>query len=667
MKSISTLLATFLICINLFAQTLETSPDTLKTIELSEIVISNDYLAKKTQPFSFQNVDINLIKSKNTGLEPSFLLSETPSMTVYSDAGSYQGYSYFRLRGIDQTRINMTLDGVPLNEPEDQGVYFSNYPDILNSISKIQIQRGVGLSKNGNASYAGSIQLFSPNLFDSTSTRFGVGYGSYNSYRLFGEHKQASNKKGFYLRASHLNSDGYKNRSANNSSSIFYSAGTIIGNHKLKLTGFAGTQKNEMAWLGISEEQIDQDPKFNANSQEDDQFSQSLTQLQHTGLLNEKWTINSSVYFNYLNGNYDFDFNNFLGLPSTQELYNYAFESYFLGLFSNINFETDNINWTTGIHINDYQRQHTGSERTFGQIYVNTGFRNELSGFSRIELSLGQLVLLGDLQLRNSRFEYEGNVEMEDLSWTFLNPKVGGTYNLNSKTSIYYSIGKTSREPTRNDIFGGSDNLLADEFENPLLFITEAESVLDHELGMRYSSSLFSANINGYLMDFENEIVLNGQFGPNGLVLNDNVEQSTRMGLELELVAKPTSNIKLINQASFNRSRIKEQNETFQPILTPSVIINQDIIYSIGKIEVGFTGRYQSSSFIDFSNDNEIEGYFLLNGRLTYSHSKWTFTGILNNITNIQYFNNGYVDFDGTNKYFVQAPINFYGMITFQL
>ncbi len=158
-------------------------------VTLKEIVISDVYNANNSDPVTHQNIQISSIEKKLIGQEPSFVLSQTPSMTVYSDAGSYQGYSYLRLRGIDQTRINMTLDGVPLNEPEDQGVYFSNYPDFLNSISSVQIQRGAGTSKNGSASYAGSIEFESPRLFsDSTKSTIGTGYGSFNSYRVFGEH-----------------------------------------------------------------------------------------------------------------------------------------------------------------------------------------------------------------------------------------------------------------------------------------------------------------------------------------------------------------------------------------------------------------------------------------------------------------------------------------------
>jgi iron complex outermembrane receptor protein len=170
--------------------------DTTKTLQ--EVIIT--YQADKLTPITFQNISSKDLKTKSTGQEPSFLLSETPSITNYSDAGNSQGYSYFRLRGIDQTRINMTLDGVPLNEPEDQGAYFSNYPDILNSVSKIQIQRGVGTSKNGVASYGGSVQLFSPNLYDSSKTTFGFGYGTFNSLRAFGEYNGGvKNRKALYV------------------------------------------------------------------------------------------------------------------------------------------------------------------------------------------------------------------------------------------------------------------------------------------------------------------------------------------------------------------------------------------------------------------------------------------------------------------------------------
>ncbi|MEO1053155.1 MAG: TonB-dependent receptor [Bacteroidota bacterium] len=644
----------------------QTTSDSLTTRKLNEVVISEDYQAEKYTPVSFTNLSIQSLESRNTGQEPSFILSTTPSMTVYSDAGSYQGYSYFRLRGIDQTRLNMTLDGVPLNEPEDQGVYFSNYPDFLNSVSNVQIQRGVGTTKNGNASFGGSLQFSSPQLFDSTYTSLGAGYGSFGTYRFFGEHNHRKGNKAFYIRASRLSSDGYKFRSANDSKSVFYSAGIYNDKHKLKLTGFAGNQKNQMAWLGVPLEVIEAEPRTNANAQEDDSFTQSLTQLQHEFLFSSQWTLRSSLYYNYLEGNYDFDLNNFLGLPSTDEMLNYALMSHLFGGFSNLSFESDKVNWTTGIHISDYSREHIGSERTARELYENTGYKNEYSAFTKMSLTLQKVVLFADLQYRHTNFSYEGTVPLDRTTWNFLNPKVGITYVAQDNLQFYYSVGRTGREPTRNDLFGGSDDLLANEDGSPILAIIDPEYVVDHELGLRLYSEKLSGSLNYYHMSFDNEIVLNGQFGPNGLALNSNVESSTRQGVELSLRYAPLPRLVLENNASYNRSLIKQNDESFNPILTPQFIINQGITYNLRGFETGLNLRYQGASYIDFANENEIPDYALLDWRFAYHFNGLTFSFFVNNVTDTQYFNNGFVDFDGTNKFFVQAPRNYYAMLTYR-
>ena len=247
--------------------------------KLNEVIIS--YQANKHTPVTYQNLYAADIKQKSTGQEPSFLLAETPSITAYPDAGNTQGYSYYRLRGIDQTRINTTLDGAPMNEPEDQGAYFSNYPDLLNSISKIQIQRGSSTSKNGVASYAGSIELFSPDLHDSTSATIGLNYGSFNTSRIFGEYKSGIKKhKAFYARASQIYSDGYKYHSSNNSKSIFLSGGLFYKKSTWKFNLLAGQQRNQLAWLGVADSLIIKDRRTNVNENELDRFTQCLLQLQ---------------------------------------------------------------------------------------------------------------------------------------------------------------------------------------------------------------------------------------------------------------------------------------------------------------------------------------------------------------------------------------------------
>lgn len=635
------------------------------TIILQEVNIT--YQADKLTPITFQNISAKELELRSTGQEPSFIISETPSITNYSDAGNSQGYSYFRLRGIDQTRINMTLDGVPMNEPEDQGAYFSNYPDIFNSVRKIQIQRGVGTSKNGVASYGGSIQLFSPNLSDSTQTTFGLGYGSYNSLRVFGEHNSGiKNKKALYVRASQIYSDGYKYNSSNNSQSVFVSAASFHDKSTWRLNLLAGQQQNGMAWLGVSDSLINTDRRFNANSsQEKDKFLQSLIQLQNTWQINQSSFLQSSIYYTYLKGNYDFDFKNFLGFTSTEELYNYAFQSNFIGFFSNYTFSKKQLNWTTGFHGNVYNRRHTGSEKSLGQLYQNTGNKNETSIFTKVDYTFNWLHLFADIQYRYVSFDYEGFIDLNKIDWQFINPKAGISAVINPNSSIYYSIGSTGREPTRNDMFGGNDNLLVDILGNAILFNTDSESVINHELGYRYQRKKTNVNLNFYYMDFENEIVLDGKFGPNGLALTNNVEQSFRTGIELSINYTVNKHLSLINNSSFNYSRIKEQEEKFSPILTPPFIINQEVIYSHSNFSISLSARYQDRSYIDFANSTSLDSYFLVNSRASYDIKGFQFSLFLNNITNTKYFNNGFVDFDGSTKYFVQAPTNFYASVQY--
>jgi iron complex outermembrane receptor protein len=631
---------------------------------LKAVVIS--YQADKLTPITFQNISSKELKTKSTGQEPSFLLSETPSITNYSDAGNSQGYSYFRLRGIDQTRINLTIDGVPLNEPEDQGAYFSNYPDILNSVSKIQIQRGVGTSKNGTASYGGSVQLFSPNLNDSNQTTFGLGYGSFNSVRAFGEHNSGiKNRKAIYVRASQIYSDGYKYNSSNNSKSVFLSSGLFYDKSTWKINLLAGNQQNQLAWLGVSDSLITMDRKTNANKNERDQFNQCLAQLQNIWQPNNFSSVQSSVYYTFLKGNYDFNLNGFLGLPSTNELYNYAFQSNLIGFFSNYTFSEYRFNWTTGIHGNTYNRQHIGSENSLGQLYKNTGYKDEMSIYTKADYTIKSFTFFADVQYRYSAFDYKGSVQLDKIQWNFINPKAGMSVELHPNSIFYYSIGSTGREPTRNDMLGGSDDLLSDSSGNPIISIKTPEYVLDQELGFRYQSSKINFNLNLYFMDFKNEIVLDGKFGPNGLALTNKVEQSIRAGIEFSMSYKVNNHFSLINNSSFNYSHIKEQNEVFTPILTPPLIINQEAVFTFKRISVTLSSRYQDKSFIDFANTSKVNSYFMFNGRIAYEIKGFQFCVLMNNITNSKYFNNGYVDFDGSKKYFVQAPSNYYASIKY--
>ncbi len=655
-KTIITLLAVFIVLATLAQNTANRFNDTI----LIEETIVKAYRAEHQTPISFTNLSSKTINKLNQGQEPAQILSNSPSVHAYSDAGNFRGYSYFRIRGIDQTRINMSLDGIPLNEPEDQGVYFSNYPDFFNSVDRLQIQRGVGTSANGVASYAGSINFSSAKLYDKQEVEVGLDYGSYNTSRAYGEFRSGiTNNKAFYIRTSSLRSDGYKRRSANESYSTSLGGGWFSGAHSFKLIGFIGNQKNEMAWLGVPLADIKKDRRSNDNSIEDDDFSQSLVGLQYSYSLSENVMLNSCIYYNYLKGNYDFDFNNYFNYPEPEELFNYAFEHNFMGTFTNLNINWDKTDLAVGVHANTFKRSHTGSLNRARQ-YQNTGYKNEFSAFAKVQHQFFGLNLFADVQFRHSSFDYEGSVGFERMNWNFVNYRFGANYRFLSLLDVYYSFGTTSREPTRNDIFGGWDNLNLDKNGKPMFFVIDPEEVFDHEVGVRAQTDGWHFALNAYFMDFNNEIVLNGQFGPNGLALHSNVAESYRRGVEFDYAWKPLTFLYLSGNLNYSWNKIKEGEIEIEPILTPVSMMNQELEFSFAGVELNLRGRFQDRSFIDFGNQHELPSFFCLDTRISYRFKKWQMHLGANNVLDEDILSNGSMSDAGVPLYFVQAPRNYF-------
>ena len=425
--------------------------------------INATYYAQHQTPITHQNIKLEDIQKKSIGQEPAFIFANTPSIIAYADGGHSQGYSYFTLRGIDQTRINITLDGMPLNDPADQAFYFSNYADILNSISKIQIQRGVGVSKNGNASYAGSIELFSPQL-NNNNKEIGIGYGSYNTLRAYGTYNTSLNNKSLHLRVSQIYSDGFKQHSTNNSKSIFLSGGWMRDKSMWKINLLSGNQKNDLAWMAVSENEINCDRTTNSNSEyEKDDFSQSLFQIQNKFSPNNQIMLHSSIYTTLASGWWDFDLPNFLGSDnssSIEDISRNTINSQLIGLYSNFSYKSKRLTSITGFHGNTYKNKFEESHMCSEEIWnKNTKNKSEISVFQKLEYKLNNFLIMGDIQFRHSLFNYTSSLYFEPISWSFINPKIGLSYNF-SDNIIYLNVGKTGREPARYDMFEGNDVLL---------------------------------------------------------------------------------------------------------------------------------------------------------------------------------------------------------------
>ena len=626
---------------------------------LQEVFIVSPYRATETTPVSFQNIGLQTLEEKNFGQEPTFILGETPNVNFSSDAGSYSGYSYFRLRGIDQTRVNVTLNGVPMNEPEDQGAYFNNFPDFLNSMQSLQVQRGVGTSANGVASYAGSLNFESASLLR-RQREVGVGGGSFGTHREYGEFSTGLlGKHAVYVRASNIHSDGYKDRSSHRGQSLFYSYGYFGAKSLWKLTGYLGNQRNQQAWLGAPLDSLRRNPRYNANSDERDHFLQSHTQLQHSTALGPNNTLTTALYYTFQDGNYDLDLNNLDGKPLTNDRFNYAFRYHLIGLSSTFSRQVKRWKIDAGLHANLYQRRHTGSFTGAGEQYQNTGHKNEASAFAKASYQLGQLSLFGDVQARAVVFRYAGAVAIPAFNYQFLNPRAGASFEFRPGLHAYYSIGQTSREPTRNDLFMGYDEPV-DTLGQAVYSVIPPERVLDQELGVKWKFGRGHVNANLYYMDFSNEIVLNGKVGPNGLSLHSSAAESYRAGLELEARVDLTDKLALVNSSALSRNRIQEDSISIQPVLTSTVIVNQEVQYRLAKTFISLIGRYQSRSFVDYANAVTLPDFYTLGAQLSqeFGHLKVTVRG--NNLTSRRYYQNGVIGGDGRPYYFLQAPVNYF-------
>jgi len=663
MKKIFLLLMAF-VTVSVFAQ----DKDTLQTPEMEPATITA-YRADLRTPVTFKNLETQDIELIYVGQEPAAVINFTPSVTMSSDAGNQFGYSQFRIRGIDQTRINVTMDGIPLNEPEDQGLYFNNYPDFFNSVNSIQIQRGVGTSSNGVAAYGGSINVESVDIFGERKASAFVGYGSYDSGRLSVEYNSGKSKKGYgaYVRASNVITDGYLDNAYHRGKSAFYSVGREWGNNQLKMVGFVGNQQNGMAWLGATQDMLDMSATTNGNSpEEQDEFTNSLSSIQYQKLW-DKTRLNATVYYNYLNGNYDVDLRNF-GDSAT---HNIALQHNFLGAFVNATQYFDNGKVTAGVHGSQFDRQHTGTFDQNYDEYQNTGFRNTVSVFVKAEYDLGPIKVYADVQQRMTDFTYQGNQEMPTQNWSFTNYRGGLNYQINERYSVYYSFGQTSREPTRNDLFMGMDNLFIPEGQT---FQTiEPESVQDHEGGFKFNSGKLAFQVNGYFMSFENEITLLGALGPNGLALSGNVASSYRAGVEADVEYKFNEYFNAFVQLTQSENRILFGDEEVSHVLTPETIVNLGANYTQDRWGLGVLLKHQGDAYLDLANTEKVDGFTVINLRGSFYDGPFTWSLWINNVTNQVYNTSGTtVDFDADGvadevRYFRQAPTNVFLSVAFSL
>ena len=638
---------------------------TARTLEAATITaVRGDALA----PVSRVALAEEELERRYFGQELPLLLTSTPSITAYSDAGSFTGYSYMRIRGIDQSRINITLDGIPLNDPEDHFVYFSNFPDLANSLRSVEVQRGVGASSNGVASYAGSLTMESVSLL--AARRGGEAQlerGSFDSERGSVEYATGllPSRLSFYGRVSGQTSDGYRRHSSNRSESFFASGGYFGDRDVVKAVAFGGRARNGLAYLASSAEDLDRDPRANPLSEnERDDFTQTFASLQYTRLLGPDADAGVTTYGMWSTGDYD--------VRVDPDLWSFGLSSGSVGAIATTRARFGALSVLGGAHANGYHRAHFAAIRPDlgARLYDNTGNKREASAFVKATYDIGRLSVLGDLQVRRSWFRYEpdanAGVDEQRIDWSFVNPKIGVSWQASAATRLYASYGKNSREPTRNDMFAGFDNLDTTNAE----FIGDLgrvrpESVRDLEAGVTWRAARAAVQANVYAMDFHDEIAPIGPLSYLGLPLRKNVGRSTRRGIELDATLTALTAVTARFNANLSRNRITEYTddatgETYrdvEPLLTPTVLLNGSVSYAVTRaLSASLDGRFVGRSYLSNTSDPSFvtPGRAVADAAVSWSVDRYSLGIRANNITSTTFFTGGYTD--GAASYYYLLP-----------
>ena len=643
------------------------------------------------------------IEQNNIGQDPIFTLDRlTPSVLTHSDSGTrFVNYGYMRLRGMDQTRINMTLNGIPLNDMIDQGVFFSNFNDFGSSIQSVQVQRGVGTSTHGTASYAGSVNFESRSIsMDESSAGVTLTGGAFNSYRLSTEVNTGSiNNFGLYSRFSKTGSDGYRHNSGTESTSFFLSGGYFGNRDIIRVTAFTGQTQNELAYEPVPITLINENPRANTLSEHDeDIFSQQFFQLQYGRSLSDQLSLTSSLYYGGAGGDFP------VGFPDedgnfVQQIFSLENDHY--GLQSSLQYEGETgLNLSGGIHLYRFDRinEESFAPQRQNTFYSDNSRKEEFSTFAKASYRIGNLKLYGDLQLRavwlelNPDLEFlaQSGISTADVNvpvrqWTFLSPKAGITYFLSENLNIYGSFGRSGREPTRHDILGstsinpGNINVVSNRNS------VKAEYVNDYEAGIRFQTAAFSLNLNGFYMDFSNEISPTGEFVAEGFVqMRENIADSYRTGIEADWQWRLHRSVSVAGNATWMTTNIREFSpggsdevfENVESILSPNWLANGTVTYSPDpRVDLSLTGRYMGEAFLELTNreDMKLPSFFVadlgIDARL---RSNITASLNLHNLFDELYFTNGApvdTNFDGffdTPGYIVQPPRHLFAEIQFQ-
>ncbi|MGE8378512.1 MAG: TonB-dependent receptor [Sphingobacterium sp.] len=657
--------------------TVQLDPKTIRTEEV--LVVSTR--AKKNAPTTFKNISKEEISRNNLGQDIPYLLNQTPSVQVNSDAGAGIGYTNMTIRGSDNQRINVTLNGIPLNDAESMGSFFVNLPDFASSTESIQVQRGIGTSTNGAGSFGASLNIQSNTLVEKPYTELNNSFGSYNTWKNTVKLGTGliNDKFAFNARLSRISSNGYIERGASDLQSFYIDGGYYGKKHILKGIVFWGKEKTYQAWNGVPEPLItgdrsrmddyadygleiagtEKDRFMNAGrnynlytyKNQTDNYTQKHHQLHYTNILSDKLTLNTALHYTRGYGYYEemrpADKLSKYGLPDviigqdtikkTDLVRRRWLDNYFYGMTYALNYKpNDQLEIIWGGAYNQYKGKHYG-EVIWAQ-YASTGFiddkyyfgksqKNDFSNFLKVDYKLDKWILMADVQYRNVDYRMYGDDDkVKNYNYhpkfNFLNPKAGATYLLNDHANIYASYAFAQKEPVRKDFIE----------KNSKLPDPTPEKMQDIEIGYRFTNTKLNIGLNGYGMFYKDQLIPTGEISDTGAPIRQNVKNSYRIGLEFDGAWNINKQLNWKATATFSQNKIKNFEEVMGDLrisypktdiaLSPNTILSSNFSYSpIEPLTFSLLSKYVGRQYLDNSSAKErsISSYFVNNLLANYN------------------------------------------------
>jgi iron complex outermembrane receptor protein len=668
----------------------------------SEVIVTATRAAVNS-PTTYSTISKKDIQQINLGQDMPSLLQVSPSVVTTSDAGNGIGYSNMRIRGTDLTRINVTINGVPLNDSESHGVWWVDLPDFASSAESIQIQRGVGTSTNGAAAFGASINIRTDDPEAAPYSEISASAGSFDTYKttIKAGTGLIKNKWAFDGRFSRIYSGGYIDRASADLYSYAFSGGYFGKKSIVRLMIISGIEETYQAWDGVPGYILDTNRTYNGlgayydkngnlkyYQNQTDNYRQTHYHLNWLQNLNKSWNLTTALHYTRGFGYYeeyktDQEFsaygleNAVIGsdtITTTDLVRRRYLDNNFYGLTFGLNYDNKSrLKATIGGAVNYYDGGHYG-EIIWSEIavrfdknyrwYESTADKLDANIYSRINWQAAEkLNLYGDLQLRRINYVIKGiDNDLRDISqdhiYTFFNPKLGAYLNLNEQNDAYFSVAVGNREPNRSALIDA----------NPSRPYPVAEQLYNAEAGYKYRTRSFYTSINLYYMYYHDQLVLTGKINDVGDPVMENVDRSYRAGVELAIGLKIMKNLTIDINGTFSSNKIENFTEyvdnwdewpeqitnelgktdiAFSPSLTAGSVITWEPLKNFG---IRVFSKYVGEQYIDntSSSDRMLDPYFVNDLLISYtlefkSLKQLGFSLKINNFTNTQYESNAWV------------------------